>query len=50
MIEKIRPPTGYDSPGGGGHGITWKGIKKCTRNNAQYYINDRKDQITYMLC
>ena len=35
MIEKIRPPTGYDSPGGEGHGITWKDLKKRTRNNAQ---------------
>ena len=35
MIEKIRPLTGCVSPGGGGHGITWKDIKKCTQSNAQ---------------
>ena len=29
MIEKIRPPTGYDSPGGEGHGITWKDLKNA---------------------
>ena len=28
MIEKIRPLTGCVSPGGEGHGITWKDIKK----------------------
>ena len=50
MIEKIRPLTGCVSPEGEGHGITWKDIKKRTRNNAQYYINDRKDQTTYRLC
>ena len=35
MIEKIRPLTFYVSPGGEGHGITWKDIKKRTRNNAK---------------
>ena len=35
MIEKIRSPTGYYSPGGEGHGITWKYLKKSTLNNAQ---------------
>ena len=35
MIEKIRPLTTSVSPGGEGHGITWKDIKKHTRNNAQ---------------
>ena len=35
MIEKIRPLTGCVSPGGEGHGITWKDIKNCTLNNAQ---------------
>ena len=28
MIEKIRPLTSCVSPGGGGHGVTWKGMKK----------------------
>ena len=35
MIEKIGPLTCCVSPGGEGHGITWKDIKKRTRNNAQ---------------
>ena len=35
MIEKIRSLTSCVSPGGGRHGITWKDIKKRTRNNAQ---------------
>ena len=35
MIEKIRPLTGCVSPEGEGNGITWKDIKKRTRNNAQ---------------
>ena len=35
MIEKIRPLTPCVSPGGEGHGITWKGIKKRTRTNEQ---------------
>ena len=35
MIEEIRPLTCCVSPGGEGHGITWKDIKKRTRNNAQ---------------
>ena len=35
MIEKIRTLTSCVSPGFEGHGITWKDIKKCTRNNAQ---------------
>ena len=35
MIEKIRPLTDCVSPGGGGYGITWKGMKKRTRINAQ---------------
>ena len=34
MIEKIRSLTGCVSPGGEGHGITWKNIKKHTCNNA----------------
>ena len=50
MIEKIRSLTVCVSPGGKGHGITWKDIEKHTRNNAQYYMNDRKDQTTYQLC
>ena len=35
MIEKIGSLTSCVSPGGGGHGITWKGMKKRIRNNAQ---------------
>ena len=35
MIEKIRSLTCCVSPGSEGHGITWKNIKKHTRNNAQ---------------
>ena len=35
MIEKIRPLTLCVSQGGGGNGITWKFMKKRTRNNVQ---------------
>ena len=37
MLKKIKPLTGCVSPGGEGHGFTWKDIKKhtCTRKNAQ---------------
>ena len=35
MIEKIRPLAGCVSAGCEGYGITWKDIKKRTRNNAQ---------------
>ena len=28
MVEKIRPHTSCVSPGGRGHGVTWKGKKK----------------------
>ena len=43
----IRPLTSCVSPEGGGHGVTWKDMKKRTRNNAQKYMNDRQDQ-TYL--
>ena len=28
IIEKIRQLTGCVSPGGGGHGVTWKGMNE----------------------
>ena len=34
MIKKIKPLTGCVSPGGEGHGFTWK-KHTCTRKNAQ---------------
>ena len=46
MIEKIRILTSCVSPGGGGHVVLWKGMKKHTGNNAEYYRNDIKDQNT----
>ena len=33
MVEKIRPLTNCVIPGGGGHCVTWKGMKKI--HNAQ---------------
>ena len=42
MLEKIRILTSCVSPGGGGHVVLWKGIKKHTDINAAYYMNDRK--------
>ena len=50
MIEKIRTLTVCVSPGGGGHIVLWKGMKKHTGINAEYYMNDIKDQNTYDLC
>ena len=50
MTEKIRSLTICVSPRGEGHGITWKDIKKRTLNNAQKYINNRKDLTTNRLC
>ena len=50
MIEKIRILTICVSPGGGGHVVLWKGMKKHTGNNTEYYMNDIKDQNTYFLC
>ena len=50
MIEKIRTLTPCVSPGGGGYVVLWKGMKKHTGNNAENYMNDRKDQNTYRLC
>ena len=50
MIEKIRKLTSCVSPGGGGHVVLWKGIKKHTGINAENYMNDRKNHNTYALC
>ena len=50
MIEKIRKLTSCVSQGGGGHVVLWKGIKKHTGINAEYYMNDKEDQNTYTLC
>ena len=50
MIEKVRTLTTCVSPGGGGHVVLWKSMKKHTGINAEYYMNDRKDQNTYPLC
>ena len=48
--KKIRILTICVNPGGGGHVVLWKGIKKHTGINAGYYLNDRIDQNTYRLC
>ena len=50
MIEKIRTLTSCVSPGGAGHVVLWKGMKKHTGINTEYYMNDRKAQKTYRLC
>ena len=50
MIEKIRTLTSCVSPGSEGHVVLWKGMKKHTGINTEYYMNDRKDQNTYPLC
>ena len=50
MMEKIRILTICNSPGCGGHVVLWKGMKKHTGNNAEYYMNDKKYQNTYFLC
>ena len=52
MTENVRTLTRCVSPGGGGHVVLWKGMKKHTgiNYNAEYYMNDRKDQNTYILC
>ena len=50
MIEKIGTLTSCVCSGGGGHVVLWKGMKKRTGINAEYYMNDRKDQKTYILC
>ena len=34
---KIRTLTICSGPGGGGHIVLWKGIKKHANNNAEYY-------------
>ena len=49
MMEKIRILTICISPGCGGHVVLWKGMKKHTGINAEYYMNDGKDQNTYDL-
>ena len=46
MIKKIRTLTRCVSPGGGGHVVLWKGMKKHADINAEYNMNDRKDQNT----
>ena len=50
MIEKIRTLTRCVSPGGVGHVVLWKGMKKHRGINAEYYMIDRNDQNTYRLC
>ena len=50
MIEKIRILTICVNPVRGEHVVLWKGMKKHTGINAEYYMNDRKDQNTYDLC
>ena len=49
MMEKIRILTVCISPGCGGHVVLLKGMKKHTGINAEYYMNDGKDQNTYDL-
>ena len=50
MIEKIKTLTFCVSPGGGGHVVFWKVMKKHTGVNTGYYMNDKKYQNTYRLC
>ena len=50
MIEKIRTLTRCVSPRSEGHVVLWKGMTKHTDVNAEYYMNDIKDQNTYQLC
>ena len=49
MIKNIRTLTSCVSPGGGGHVVLWKGMKKHTGINAEYYMNDIKNMNTYRL-
>ena len=46
----IRALTPCVSPGGGGHIVLWKCMKKHTGINAEYYMNDVQNQNTYILC
>ena len=47
MIVKVGTLTSCVCPGGGGHVVLWKGMKKHTGIYSEY---NKNDQSTYALC